>query len=129
MKIGERIRSVRESLGHTQRQVAEAARMPSQYLSDLERGRNANPGLDILSRLAEAMDVGVDDLVGRGRAYKRDELPPGLHELLEDDEWAPRFTPAWVETLARLRHAGRALRTKEEFLEAYLTLRRIFPPA
>ncbi len=107
MSIGERVRALRESLGYTQRQVAAMAEMPSQYWSDLERGRNANPSLETLARIAAALDVGVDDLVGHGRPYQPKDLPDGLRELLADPEWGRRITAPWVETLMNIRHQGR----------------------
>ncbi len=70
--------------------------------------------------------MGVDELIGAGREFEPSELPEGLRQLLEDPEWGPQITAAWVETLSRLRYQGRPLRTKEEYLEAYLFLRRLF---
>jgi len=124
--VGERLRSIRETLGLTQREAAAKAGMRHQYLSSLENGRVANPSLDTLARLAAAYGMGVDELIGQGRSYTRRELPAGLRKLLADPEWGQHVTPSWVETLMRVRHEGRPLKTKQEFLEAYLALRRIF---
>ncbi len=128
MHIGDRVRAVRTELGLTQRKAAALAGLHFQYLSDLECSRIANPSLDTLSRLAAAYGMGVDELIGHGRDYDEDELPEGLRKLLSDPEWSERITPSWIETLMRIRHEGRGLRTKDEFLEAYLSLRRILTP-
>jgi len=125
MNVGERLRAVRKQLGYTQRHAAALAGMHPQHLCDLERGRIAIPSLETLSRLAAAYGMGVDELIGSGRSYAADELPEGLRELLSDPEWTEAITPAWVETLVRIEHAGRRLRTKRQFLEAYLALSRI----
>ena len=126
MDINERVRRIRKGLGLTQRKAAELVGVPVQYLCDLERGRNTNPSLTTLQRLATAYGIGVDDLVGYGLQRQSDELPEGIRDLLADPDWAPKMTPSWVETLTRLKHDGRGLQTKQEFLEAYLSLRRVF---
>ena len=125
MDIGERLRNIRKQLGYTQREAAGAAGMSPQYLSDLETGRIRNPSLETLQRLAQAYGMGVDELIGRRGRCRREDLPEGLQELLADPDWAEQINDLWVETLLRIRHGGRALGTKEEFLEAYLSLRRI----
>ncbi|MBC7286834.1 MAG: helix-turn-helix transcriptional regulator [Armatimonadetes bacterium] len=124
--LGRRLKAVREGLGLSQREAAAAAGMTPQQLLDLESGRIRNPSIRTLARIAKAYGIGVDELIGHGRAFTRRELPKGLQELLDDPEWGPKLTQDWVETLVRLRHKGRTLRTKEEFVEAFLSLRRLF---
>ncbi len=126
LEIGERLRQIRKRIGLTQREAAKQSGMAFQYLSDLECGRNTNPSLASLRRLAEAYGVGVDDLVGHGVPRDPAAMPPGLRELLDDPEWADQVTTDWVETLLRIKCGGRGLQTKHDFLEAFLALRRIF---
>lgn len=126
MEIGRRVKKIREQLGLSQREGAAAAGMPSQYLCDLERGRIENPSLSTLKRLAQAYGIGVDQLIGQSLTDEVEDLPQGLQELLRDPDWSKKITPSWTETLLRIHHLGRSLQTKEEFLEAYLALRRIF---
>ena len=123
--IGERVRAVRLRLGLTQSQAAGAADMSSQYLSDLEHGRVSNPTVETLGRLARAYRIGLDELVGHGLERQPKDLPQGLRALLEDDDWPKVLTPSWVDTLVAIKHEGKGLTTKEEFLEAFLALRRI----
>jgi transcriptional regulator with XRE-family HTH domain len=123
--IGERLKCLRRDLGISQRDAAAAAGMGFQYLSDLENGRIQNPSLQTLMRLAVAYSVGVDDLVGHGFPYLREELPDGLSQLLAEPEWSAQITDAWVETLVAVKHGGHGLQSKQEFLEAFLALRRI----
>lgn len=126
MPIGERLRSVRERLGLSQREAARRARLRYQYLSNLENDRVENPSLDTLVRLAQGYGIGVDALIGHGVPFDPEHTPQGLRELREDPEWAAQLTGAWVETLMGIRHEGSGLQTKQEFLEAFLALRRIF---
>ena len=128
MLSGERLRSIRERLGISQREAADRIGVRSQYLSNMENGRIPNPSLETLCRIAKAYGMGVDDLLGYGLTREHQELPEGLRELICDPEWSAHISNEWVETLMRIKHEGKPLETKQEFLEAYLTLRRIFPP-
>jgi transcriptional regulator with XRE-family HTH domain len=128
MRVGDRLRSIRKAQGLTQRALAAAAGMPAQYVSDLERGRIRNPSLETLSRVANALGIGVGELIGRGLEQRGADLPEGLRALLADPEWGEAITPEWVDTLLGVEHAGRRLQSKAEFLEAYLALRRLFEP-
>src|SRR6266498_4696122 len=61
--IGERIRSRREKLRRTQRDLANALQVSSQAVSKWERGENA-PDVGVLVGLARLLDVSVDWLLG-----------------------------------------------------------------
>lgn len=62
MKLGDKIREVREIIGLTQGQLAGSATVSQGYLSQLENGDVKNPSAAILLRLAQAMHVNPDDL-------------------------------------------------------------------
>jgi transcriptional regulator with XRE-family HTH domain len=64
MALGDRIRQRRERLGWSQGELAQATHMPQTLISRLERGVNKNPGADVLKRLAVALHVSIDWLVG-----------------------------------------------------------------
>lgn len=63
MTIGERIRKRRLELGLTQRQLALGISDREQYISDWERGRRI-PGLRNATKLAAALGISLDELVG-----------------------------------------------------------------
>ena len=129
MEIGDRLRYIRKELGYTQREAAERADMQYQYLSNLENNRIPNPSLDTLQRLADAYGLGVDQLIGRGvLSLDANDLPQGLQELLEDPQWAEEITDDWIATLLRIEYRGVSLRSKRQFLEAYLYLRHLLDP-
>ncbi len=56
MTPGELVRQRREALGWSQTQLAEAARTRQPVISRIESGR-LNPTVDMLTRLANAMDA------------------------------------------------------------------------
>jgi transcriptional regulator with XRE-family HTH domain len=60
--FGRRVRALRQKRGLSQEQLAERADLHWTYISGIERGRR-NPGLNILGRLACALDVPLPKLV------------------------------------------------------------------
>ncbi|MFQ6019562.1 MAG: helix-turn-helix domain-containing protein [Dehalococcoidia bacterium] len=62
MKLGDKIRELREVIGITQGQLAEHAAVSQGYLSQLENGDVKNPSAAVLLRVAQAMHVEPDDL-------------------------------------------------------------------
>lgn len=62
MKLGDRIRQLREASGLTQGQLAHGSAVSQGYLSQLENGEVKNPSAAVLLRVAEAMHVDADEL-------------------------------------------------------------------
>lgn len=62
--LGERLSAVRERRGLTQGEVARRVRLPQQAISRLERGERHHVRSDVLARLAIALDVSADVLLG-----------------------------------------------------------------
>lgn len=59
--LGMRVRELREALTLSQEAFAHKAGLDRTYVSGVERGRR-NPTLDVLYRLADALEVDVRDL-------------------------------------------------------------------
>ncbi|MCV0334561.1 helix-turn-helix transcriptional regulator [Microbacterium sp.] len=59
--LGARVRELREALTLSQEAFAHKAGLDRTYVSGVERGRR-NPTLDVLYRLADALEVEVRDL-------------------------------------------------------------------
>ena len=62
MKLGDRIRKLRDKCGLTQGQLAQSSSVSQGYLSQLENGEVKNPSAAVLLRVAQAIDVDPDDL-------------------------------------------------------------------
>jgi len=62
--LGERLIAAREHLGWTQEEVALRAQLPRQAISRLERGERIHVRSDVLGRLANALKVSADYLLG-----------------------------------------------------------------
>lgn len=61
--LGRALKSAREEQGLTQRELAEAAQIAEKYLSRIEIGL-ATPSSYVVFRLAHALGVSVDELLG-----------------------------------------------------------------
>jgi len=62
MKLGDRIRQLRDELGLTQGQLASGSSVSQGYLSQLENGEVKNPSAAVLLRVAQAMRIDPDEL-------------------------------------------------------------------
>jgi len=61
--VATNIRRIRQAAGMTQAQLASAADVADATISRIERGRLV-PSVELAQRLAKALDLGVDDLLG-----------------------------------------------------------------
>ncbi len=58
------IRRLRDAKGLTQRALAAKVGVKGAYIAQLETGARKNPSLDVLKRLAKALDVDATALLG-----------------------------------------------------------------
>lgn len=77
MQLGRRVRNLREMRGLGLNELARAARVSPGYLSQLESGQRDNPSVDVLHRLAAALNVTVQYLADPKSAY---DPPPVLED-------------------------------------------------
>jgi transcriptional regulator with XRE-family HTH domain len=63
-RFGERVRRFRESKGLSQRELAQKAGVTIPTLSYLESGRRASVSLESARRIADALNITLDRLVG-----------------------------------------------------------------
>jgi len=54
---------LRKGKGLGLRELAKDAHVPPGYLAELETGKKRNPSLDVLKRLAKALDVPLPELL------------------------------------------------------------------
>lgn len=64
--VGDRIRDARKRLGLNQEELAELARLNRVTIAKYESGK-VEPGAQALSRIADALEVTVDELLGRNK--------------------------------------------------------------
>ncbi len=86
MVLGARIKAVRKERGWSQEQLAERVGISTQYVSNIERGKE-NPTLDLLLRLAQALKVSpaeIFDLEARG--LDRKTLQAEIRKVIETQD-------------------------------------------
>lgn len=99
--IGDRIKEMRLQKRYSITRLAEKAQISKSYLSQIEKGSNSNPSLQMLHKIVASLGTSVDYLI--------DET----HEHIEADS---HITEEWLELLSRAIDQGM---TKEDFIEFY----------
>jgi len=61
--ITKTLRKLREAKGLSQEKLARLADVANNTIIKIEAGKNQNPTLDTLKKIAKALDVSVDDLI------------------------------------------------------------------
>lgn len=64
IELGRRIRALRQKSGWTQEELATSTKLTRAYLVSVEGGKQ-NPSLDVVIRIANALNVPPDQLIGR----------------------------------------------------------------
>lgn len=127
MQLGDRIRELRDQRGETLKDISNNTGLSISHLSDLERN-TTRPSLKTLETLAAHFDFSLVDLLKgvefAGQVTNK-ALPPGLAELLSDDEFKDEITDAWIELLQKIELRGKRPTTKREWTTLYLNLKQI----
>ena len=63
--LSNKIEELRKEKGYTFAKLSELSGISTGRLSDLSSGKRNNPTMDTLIKLADALDVTLDELVGR----------------------------------------------------------------
>lgn len=63
MNIAENLKRIRAEKGYSLEKVARLSELSLNTVVKIENGANKNPTIDTLSRIATALEVGVDDLL------------------------------------------------------------------
>ena len=77
MTLGDRLRQLRDMKRLSQDELGQLANVPQSVIADVESGHQATVPLDIAQRLAEALAVTLDSLVGSGEDFRTPD-PGGL---------------------------------------------------
>jgi transcriptional regulator with XRE-family HTH domain len=130
--VGARIHNLRTAQGKGLADIGAATGLSKGYLSELENADDTNPTLDVLQRIAGALDVTIADLVGGPQVRPvaadprlLDDLPEGLRQFakVRKAEGNP-LEAAEIVWLASAQYRGRRPVTKEDFAFLFGSLRR-----
>lgn len=75
LRTGEKIREIRMQRGYNQEQLAELANLNRVTIAKYESGK-VEPGAQALDRIADALEVTVDELLGRKDTVSTDPWDP-----------------------------------------------------
>lgn len=100
--LASRLRSERERAGLSLSRLAEETGMSKTYLLRLETDEDANPSLDVLRRVTEALDMTIADLIGvpPTRGVSEELTYPSSLLAFADEE---KLTGSELEQLASIR--------------------------
>jgi transcriptional regulator with XRE-family HTH domain len=120
--VGMRIRRERDKAGLSLAQLADLTGLSKAYLVRLEK-RGGNPSLDVLGRIADALEVTVADLVG-GTVVRFEledaEIPPSLRAYADE----AHLTSDEMRTLVSIRwRRGEEPRTPDRWRYIHNSLR------
>ncbi len=62
-KISENLKRLRDKKGYSLEKVARLADLSLNTIVKIENGVNQNPTIETLTKIAKALEVGVDDLI------------------------------------------------------------------
>ncbi|MDD5489998.1 MAG: helix-turn-helix transcriptional regulator [Candidatus Moranbacteria bacterium] len=62
-KIAENLKKLRDKKGYSLEKVARLADLSLNTIVKIENGVNQNPTIETLTKIARALEVGVDDLI------------------------------------------------------------------
>lgn len=78
--VGARIKTLRTQMGLSQVELAERAKSQDTYIGEIERG-NRNISLKMLAKIADALEVSVDDLFEFGEIKETESLLKQQHHI------------------------------------------------
>lgn len=126
MKLGERLRELRQLRGFTLLQLSQQTELSVSYLSDLERSRT-NPSIDTLERIAGTYHILLGQLMAGVDGWQvspQQTLAPGLQELVDKGT----IDLATAQDLSRVELRGKRPQDATEWLELYYHLRTLMRP-
>ena len=131
MEIGRNIRKYREMRGRSLPDLAAVAGVSKAFLWEIEAGKSKRPGAEVLLRIAEALDVGINDLLGRpaqvsGHPPVEPVVNDGLRAFINERKLQGRpLAPAEIESLSYVQLRGGRPTTKEQWALVYGMLKEI----
>lgn len=128
MKLGQKIRQLREDKGFSLNGLAEEASISKAYLSQLENDVSQQPSAEILLKIASALGITIADLLDQPvRVYAEDfedeEIPCVLRELIDKRGEVLDIQKEDVRMLMNIRYRGNQPKAIEEWEHILQTIR------
>jgi transcriptional regulator with XRE-family HTH domain len=130
MILAENLKRRRLQKQWTQPILAEKAEVSKGYIYMLEAGEMDNPSLDILHKIATALDCTIADLIGDPKVKRKDvptEIPESLQKFARHKRKAGEpLTEDDLKNLARTEFRGKRPETVDDWAYLYEFLKRTF---
>ena len=84
--INNRIKSRRNELKMTAKQLAEKTGLTPAYISQLENGKRENPSTEVMDKIANALYVSIDYLLNKSEDKEREKAEQKIEELSEENK-------------------------------------------
>ena len=128
MKLGQKIRQLREEKGLSLNGLAEEASISKAYLSQLENDVSKQPSAEILLKIASALGITIADLLDQPvRVYAEDfedeDIPNALREFIDERGDALDIQKEDVRMLMNIRYRGNQPKAIEEWEHILQTIR------
>lgn len=124
MTIGERVQKIRREHNKSLRGLASEVGISVAYLSNIEKGESS-PTVQVLQKLADALNVEVRELTEAVEEKPAFELPKSLQGFI--DSYSSKFEelhdPDWQRALAGIRFRGRYPKAAEDWLPIFASMR------
>jgi len=95
---GQRVRELRVAKGFTQLELAQRAHITQPQISEIEKGK-ANPKIDILQRLSQALNCSISDIDPRHLGWNdtiREDHPPAKSKgISKTDHLTMELLESW----------------------------------
>jgi transcriptional regulator with XRE-family HTH domain len=130
MSFGQRVHAARKQLGLSLNDLEQRTGVNKGYLSQLERENQRNPSVHIAKRIADALNLSLDDLLESSprstAASYRDAvaiLPPALAKFVDmRDKQGRPLAPRQIEDLKRIQFRGEYPQQPEQYEILYSQL-------
>jgi len=102
--LAEKIKKARKNKGLTLEQLANIVRSSKSYMWQLEADPNIKPSVQLIAKIAEALDVTVDYLVNQEREKMdlEEEASVFFRGYRELDDTSRKIIQSQIETLKKL---------------------------
>lgn len=130
MSLAENLKRIRLQRQMTQPKLAEDAHVSKGYVYMLETGEMDNPSLDVLLKIANALDCTIADLSGEPKVVAKDTSTEISESLLQFAKQKRRtgdkLTDDDLQSLARTQFRGKRPQTVDDWAYLYEFLKRTF---
>jgi XRE family transcriptional regulator of biofilm formation len=81
---GDRIREIREKQGLSLNKLSKITGISKSYLSFIERSRQTNPSITIVKKIADALEIPMNELLFELKIRNKNSIDEKIHKLVNE---------------------------------------------